>query len=60
MACVWLVYGLGMTGLWPDHGLDVDSPGIESGTVLCPVCGMIVCLVMVCGVDWFKLFYGLA
>ena len=31
-----------MASLWPGHGLDVDSPGIESGTVLCPICGMIV------------------
>ena len=49
-----------MASLWPGHGLDVDSPGIESGTVLCPICGMIVWPVMACCVVWFQSVYGLA
>ena len=46
VACAWLV-------LWPDQGLVMDSPGIESKTVLYPVFGMIMWLVMACGVDCF-------
>ena len=53
MAWAWLV-------LWPNHGLDVDSPGTESGTILYPICGMIVWPVMACCVAWFQLVYGLA
>ena len=43
VACVWLV-------LWPNYGLVVDSLWIESGTVLCPVGGIIVWPVMAGGV----------
>ena len=46
VACAWLV-------LWPNHGLVVDSPRTKSMTVLYPVFGMIVWLVMACGVDCF-------
>ena len=53
MAWAWLV-------LWPNHGLDVDSPRTESGTILNPICGMIVWPVMACCVAWFQLVYGLA
>ena len=52
MAWAWLV-------LWPNHGLDVDSPGDESRTVLYPICGMIVWLVMACRMAWFRPIYGL-
>ena len=46
VACAWLV-------LWPNHGLVVDSPGTKSRTVLYSVFGIIVWLVMACGVDCF-------
>ena len=39
--------------LWPDHGLVVNILGTESGTILYPVCGVIVWPVMACCVDYF-------
>ena len=39
VSCVWLV-------LWPNYGLVVDSLWTAFGTVLCPVGGIIVWLVM--------------
>ena len=46
MACARLV-------LWLDHGMVVNSLGTESGTVLYPVCGVIMWHVMACCVDYF-------
>ena len=46
MACACLV-------LWHDHGLVMDNPGAEFGTILYSVRGMIVWLVMACCVDCF-------
>ena len=43
VAYVWLV-------LWPNYGLVVDSLRTESGTVLCPVSGIIVWPIMASGV----------
>ena len=46
MALTWLV-------LWPDHGLVVNSSGIEYGIVLYLVCGVNVWPVMAYCVDCF-------
>ena len=46
VACARLV-------LWPDHCLVVNSPRTKSGTVLYPVCRVIVWLVMAYCVDCF-------
>ena len=43
VAYVWLV-------LWPNYGLVVDRLWTESGTVLCPIGGIIVWSVMAGGV----------
>ena len=39
--------------LWLGFGMDLDSLGAGSGTVLCPGCGMFMWLVMVVCVDCF-------
>ena len=38
--------------VWPGFGLDLDSLGAGSGTVLCPGCGMFVWPVMAICVDY--------
>ena len=52
VACVWLV-------LWPNYGLVVDRLWTESGTVLCPIGGVIMWSVMAGGVAYFQPIYGL-
>ena len=45
--------GLSMTCLWRGFGLDLDSLGPGSGTVLCSSYGMFVWPMMVVCVEWF-------
>ena len=44
---------LSMACSWPGFGLDLDSLGVGSGTVLCPGCGMFMWHVMAVCVDCF-------